>query len=169
MLAGQALRHQMILPEQQYLYDYWRSKCRNGRLPCRSDINPAEVRKQLPMISLVESCYKSGQTRFKYRLAGTGFWDLFEEEITGRFIDELPIGDRVLYWQRVLSRVMELKRPSAGVTRPGTPWRAHLAQFWVRLPLSEDGENVTTILGFDHLVNLSDIPQQALQDQKITA
>ena len=169
MLAGRALRHQMILPEQQYLYDYWRSKCKGGRLPSRHDINPAEIHEHLPMVSLMEACNETANTRFKYRLAGTGFWDLYEAEITGQYIDELPMGDRAEYWERVLSRVIKLGRPSAGMTRPGTPWRSHLAQFWIRLPLSEDGENVTMILGFDHLVNLSELPQMVEHDQRITA
>ena len=69
----------------------------------------------------------------------------------------------------VLGRVASLGRPSAGVTRPGTPWRSHLAQFWIRLPLSDDGINVTTILGFDHLVSLTDVPQATELDQKISA
>lgn len=159
MLAGRALRHQMIMPEQQYLYDYWRSKCKNGCLPRREDIDPSDIREQLPMVSLVETCELSDQTRYKYRLAGTGFWDLYEAEITGKYIDELPLGDRQQYWHRVLNRVTELGRPSAGVTRPGTPWRSHLAQFWIRLPLSDDGQNVTMILGFDLLVSLSEAPQ----------
>jgi hypothetical protein len=169
MISGNALRHQMILPEQQYLFDYWRSKCRHGRLPCRSDINPADFQEHLPMISIVDICYKTTNPRFKYRLAGTGFWDLFEAEITGKYIDELPIGDRVGYWNRVMGRIASRGRPSAGVTRPGTPWRGHLAQFWIRLPLSEDGEKVTMILGFDHLVRLSDMPELMGVSEKISA
>jgi len=169
MLASQALRHQMIMPEQQALYDYWRSKCRDGNLPSRHDINPADIAAQLPMISIMEICSKAPQARYRFRLAGTGFWDMFEAEITGKYVDELPIGNRRDYWSRILGRVVTKGRPSAGVTRPGTPHRAHLAQFWIRLPLSEDGETVTSILGFDHLVKLSDLPQLNPQTQKISA
>lgn len=169
MLAGTALRHQMILPEQQSLYDYWRSKCHAGKIPSRYDIDPGEISAQLPMISLVETCSLSPQRRFKYRLAGTGFWDLYEAEITGKYVDELPIGCRADYWNRVLSRVVDRGRPSAGVTRPGTPLRSHLAQFWIRLPLSDDGENISMVLGFDHLVNISELPQSAEVPQLATA
>ena len=90
----------MILPQQQYLFDYWRSKYQNGRLPSRYDIDPAEIREQLPMISLVDICNQSDQPRYRYRLAGTGFWELFEAEITGKYIDELPIGEKAQYWDR---------------------------------------------------------------------
>lgn len=169
MLAGTALRHQMILPQQQFVYDYWRSKCRAGRLPCRADIDPADICEHLPMITVIETCNVGTDTRFKYRLAGTGFWQMFEAEISGQYIDELPIGDRCAYWHRVLSRVTELRRPSAGVTKPGTPMRGHLAQFWIRMPLSEDGVNVTSILGFDHLVKYSELEQYLAIPEKISA
>ena len=43
-----------------------------------------------------------------------------------------------------------------GVTRPGTPNGSHFAQFWIRLPLSTDGRDIDLILGYDHMVKLSD-------------
>jgi len=149
----------MILPEQQSIYDYWRSRCREGLLPSRYDIEPAKISEHLPMITLTEHHSHGLQDRFKFRLAGTGFWSLYEDEIQGRYIDELPIGDRCAYWHRVLGDVVRKRRPRAGVTRTGTPTGSHLAQFWIRLPLSSDGQKVDTILGYDHLVKLSTLEQ----------
>lgn len=169
MLADTALRHQIILPEQRFVFDYWRSKCKNGKLPCREDIDPFGIQTHLPMISILETCKKTQNLRYKYRLAGTGFWSMFQEEIQGRYLDELPIGDRKDYWHRVLSRVIQTRRPSAGVTKPGTPNKAHLAQFWIRLPLSDDGVNVTQILGFDHLVKYEELGAYQHQPQQISA
>ena len=159
MIQGNALRHQMVLTEQQSLYDYWRSKCRNGRFPSREDILPEDIVTQLPTISLIEPCHGQDSCRYKYRLAGTGFWKFYNSEITGAYIDELPLGDRRDYWDRVLARVIKSRRPSAGVTRPGTPRSGHLAQFWIRLPLSENGQDINLILGFDKFVNLTDVQQ----------
>ena len=172
MLQGNALRHQMVLPEQQAVYDYWRSKCRAGHLPSRQDIDPMEIREHLPMISLIEVQKSTPHQRFQCRLAGTGFWDLFEDEIQGRYVDELPFsGDRHQYWNRVLTQVAHNRRPTAGVTRPGTPLGSHLAQFWIRLPLSRNGKDVHLILGYDHLVKMSDVavPETTAQPMKITA
>lgn len=172
MLAGNSLRHQMVLPEQQAIYDYWRSKCRAGRLPSREDIDPMEIRSHLPTISLIEVQKNTPQPRFQCRLAGTGFWDLFEEEIQGRYIDDLPfVTDRRDYWQRVLSQVTHNRRPTAGVTKPGTPLGSHLAQFWIRLPLSGNGKDVDLILGYDHLVKMSDVAVEAqpAEPMRITA
>jgi len=158
MLKGNALRHQMVLPQQTAIYDYWRSRCKNGRFPSRFDIEPEHLTTHLPTMSLLEVTANQGGSssrRFRYRLAGTGFWNLFEDEIQGRHVDELPIGDRKNYWNRILGNIVDKRRPMAGVTKPGTPLGGHLAQFWIRMPLSSDGETVDMILGYDHLVKLS--------------
>ena len=94
---------------------------------------------------------------------------MFEAEITGKYVDELPMGAKCAYWNRVIGRVIDLKRPSAGVTKPETPLKSHLAQFWIRLPLSEDGTNVTSVLGFDHLVKHEELAQYAAEPQKVYA
>lgn len=169
MLAGNAFRHQMVLPSQQFIYDYWRSKCKGGRLPGREAIEPWDIHEHLPMISLLEIEEQEGQARFRYRLAGTGFWEMFQQEIQGLYLDELPIGDKCQYWHRVLEQIVRTGKPLAGMTRPNTPCRAHLAQFWLRLPLSEDGHTVSMILGFDHLVKQEELPQSLPQKQKIFA
>ncbi len=159
MLKNSAFRHQIVLPEQQLFYDYWRSKCAEGRIPCREDIDPADITPYLPMVSLTEVQRLGPDTRFQCRLAGTGFWDLYESEIQGRYMDELPMLERQkAYWARVLGQVASNRRPTAGVTKTGTPLGSHLAQFWIRLPLSRNGRDVDLILGYDHLVKMSDIP-----------
>lgn len=169
MLSGQALGHQIVLPSQRAIYDYWRSLCREGRLPSRSDIDPADICAHLPMVSLTSVCRKTPKPRFQCRLVGTGFWDLYEDEITGRYVDELPLGDRKAYWQRVLGQVAKSGRPTAGVTRPGTPYGGHLAQFWIRMPLSSTGRDVDMIFGFDQLIKLSDLPKYAQNPERAYA
>lgn len=167
MLEGNALRHQMVLPQQQKIYDYWRSKCRAGAFPSRHDILPEDIGKLLPTTTLTEVNQQTG--RYHIRLAGTGFWNLFDDEIQGRHIDELPIGCRSAYWQSVLNKVVEKKRPYVGVTRPGTPNGGHLAQFWIRLPLADEAQNVTMILGYDHFVKMDAEVHGSTQLNKIYA
>lgn len=167
MIEGNALRHQMVLPQQQKIYDYWRSKCQIGQFPSRQDIRPEDIGKQLTTTSITEVNNETG--RYRIRLAGTGFWNLFNGEIQGRHIDELPIGCRAEYWQKVLDRVVTNKRPYAGVTRPGTPSGGHLAQFWIRLPLADEGQNVSMILGYDHFVKMSGATPQIETVNKIFA
>ena len=160
MSVSQLLQYQMILPLQKQIYDYWRSLCSEGFFPCRDDIDPTNMPEHLPMLSLTQLCHKYDRPRFFCRLAGTGFWDLFEEEIQGRYIDELPLGDRKAYWNRILTQVVTQQRARVGVTRPGTPYGSHLAQFWIRLPISSTGKSVDMVLGFDQLIRLSDARQK---------
>ena len=171
MLSGNALRHQIILPEQQRFYDYWRSKCKAGAFPSRHDILPEDIVGQLKMTSLLDVEQSLSEDaparRFKYRLAGTGFWNLYQDEIQGQYVDELPLGDRCDYWDRILGQVVDKRRPFAGVTRPGTPTGGHLAQFWIRLPLSDNGTDIDLILGYDHLIKFSDVAAaEPLKEQK---
>lgn len=169
MLQGNALRHQMVLPQQKAIYDYWRSRCKNGGFPSRFDIEPEHITAHLPTVTLLEISSRASAPRYKYRLAGTGYWPLFEEEIQGRYIDELPIGDRREYWHRILGKIVESRRPMAGVTRPGTPLGGHLAQFWIRMPLSSDGKTIDMILGYDHLVKLSSVASSPEEVARIYA
>ena len=171
MLSGNALRHQIILPQQKEFYDYWRSKCRSGRFPSRHDILPEEIRTQLPMTTIMERVEPEdgGERRYRHRLAGTGFWNLYGDEIQGRYVDELPIGCRVEYWHRTLDKVIETRKPYVGVTRPNTPTGSHFAMFWARLPLSDNGTDITAILGYDHLVKMSDVAEILPVKQKTVA
>jgi len=171
MLSGNALRHQIIMPQQQEFYDYWRSKCRAGQFPSRHDILPEDICGQLPMTSLMERVDGAGEGEHRYlhRLAGTGYWNLYEGEIQGRHVDELPIGCRVDYWHRVLDKVIETRKPYVGVTRPNTPNGSHMAMFWVRLPLSENGTDIDMILGYDHLVKMSEVAEYAPVREKVVA
>lgn len=162
----------MVLPQQQDFYDYWRSKCRGDRLPSRADIEPAAIAAQLSMVSLTElrpAPHEGGDRRYVYRLAGTGFWRFYGHEIQGLHVDELPIGCRADYWHRVLDMVIDQRRPFHGVTKPQTPVGSHMVQFWVRLPLSDDGETVDTILGYDHICPLEQAVQPVVEAKKVYA
>ena len=150
-MAG-SLRNQILLPEQKVIFDYWRQQCLNKGLPSHQDIDPSLIGAFLPTVSLMEVCNKTSDPRYKIRLAGTGLYNFYEKEITGAYLDDLPCGDRVGYWNRIYNAMVDSKRPRIGVTRPGTPTGGHLLQFWLRLPLSCDGENVSMILGFDKFV-----------------
>jgi len=145
------------LPQQQEFYDYWRSKCKAGAFPSRHDILPEEIQSQLPMTTIMERAEGPEGNRYRHRLAGTGYWNLYDQEIQGKHVDELPIGCRVDYWHRVLDQVIDNRKPYVGVTRPNTPNGSHLALFWVRLPLSDNGTDINMILGYDHLMKMSDV------------
>jgi hypothetical protein len=70
-------------------FEYWRCKTAGRLMPCRSDIDPAEIPKLLPHIRLVDAV---GPDRHKYRLVGTEVRKLHGKDPTGRYLHEAMIG-----------------------------------------------------------------------------
>lgn len=68
---------------------YWRSKRRGGLLPCRDDIDPAEIKDILPHFILPHFILADIETPFRvrYRLSGSLVSQL-DEEITGVYLDQ---------------------------------------------------------------------------------
>lgn len=162
-----SIRNQILLPEQKAVFDYWRQQCLDKGLPSHRDIDPNFLKHYLSTVSLMEVCQEAQDVRYKIRLAGTGFYNYFDKEITGHYIDELPYGDRSSYWARIYNAIAKSGRPRIGVTRPGTPTGGHLYQFWIRMPLSCDGKNVNMILGFDKFLKGNQLKREMFESKKI--
>jgi hypothetical protein len=64
---------------------------------------------------------------------------------------------------------MDQARPFHGVTKPNTPIGSHMAKFRVRLPLAENGVDVDSILGYDHICPLESVVQPIAERRKISA
>ena len=154
-------RRQLILAEQKDVFDYWQG-CRADRLmPSRADIDPAMLKRHLPTITLLNVV---DDETFTVRLVGTGIREILNEEITGKYLSDIDFGEHQAYWQAAHHRVVSERRPAQGVA-PVT-WRdkGNLFVFWLRLPLSADGETVDMILGFD--LYLAAAKVDALSKQK---
>lgn len=77
----------------KFLVDYWRGKCRDGRLPARTDIDPLDLRNLLGNINLIDvvrPAQGDGQLRFRYRLFGTEFIFYHGGDLTGQWLDDIP-------------------------------------------------------------------------------
>ena len=156
-----AFRAQLVVPEQRQLYDYWLSRADQGVLPTRADINPADIPRLLPFISLIDV----GDTieRSRVRLAGTRLRDVFDREITGLHIDDLDLGLKRDYWMTAYRHTAVDGKPTQGIVRGPRVNKEHLVQYWVRLPLAADnGSGVRMILGLDYFLSgLEDEQRQA--------
>lgn len=72
------------------VYDYWLAK-RDGRpMPRRADLDPAELKRFLPYIMLVE--VTADARRFVYRLVGTAEVEARGNNPTGRAVGEAAFG-----------------------------------------------------------------------------
>jgi len=137
------------------MFAYWASRREGGRLPARAHIDPCEMKRHLPTVSLTE--VSAEPRNYRLRLAGTGLYGVYGREITGKMLDEVYAPPAADYWRAQLNQVVEERRPAAGVH--SLAWRGapHLSILWIRLPLASDGRSVDMILGYDAVIGtLSD-------------
>jgi hypothetical protein len=152
--SGLAFRAQLVIPEQLEIYDYW-CRCAGGRtMPTREDINPRDIPRLLPFVSLIE--IERRPTRYRIRLAGTRLYDVYNGEITGKYVDELDWGAKRDYWISSYRRVVEAALPAQGIVRAPYEMTEHLTQFWLRLPLADPDGQVRMILSYDAFVPVSE-------------
>jgi hypothetical protein len=163
--GAQAFRAQLIVPEQRQLYDYWLEVAGSNAIPGRADINPSSVPRLLPGISLVDVHSDYGKCRV--RLAGTRLRDIFDREVTGMLVAELPCGNKTEYWQAAYQRTIELAQPTQGVIRGPIVNKEHVVQYWLKLPLRTTSEQVGMVLCYDHFVPASEIMNE--QEYRVSA
>lgn len=73
------------------LLAYWRSKSRDGGIPARADIDPAEIVTILPNLMIVD--FERDPFRVQFRLVGTRVVEVTGFEFTGMYLDEIAMPD----------------------------------------------------------------------------
>jgi hypothetical protein len=150
------------VPEQRQLYDYWISCAGTKALPDRSDINPADIPRLLPYLSLIDVDGAIDHSRI--RLAGTRLRDVYDREITGLRLCDLDLGAKRDYWMAAYRHTAIDGKPSQGIVRGPRVNKEHLVQYWIRLPLaSADGESIAMVLCLDYFLSAIDDEQRADQ------
>ena len=138
------------------LYAYWSSLRAGAPLPIRRRLDPGDMKRLLPTVSLTEVV--PGEPRdYRIRLAGTALYNVYGGEITGRRLSEVYNTAAADYWRSELGRVVEQARPGVGVHNLAWRGASHLSIVWIRLPLSVGGSDVDMILGYDAVVGLGAI------------
>lgn len=134
------------------IYGYWAGLRRGARLPARADIQPAELKRLLPTVSLID--VRRDPLTFRIRLAGTGLYGVYGREITGRSLNDVYSASAADYWRQELTAVVEERRPGVGVHSLAWRGAGHLSILWLRLPLASNGRDVDMILGYDTVVGM---------------
>ncbi len=150
-----AFRAQLVVPEQRQLYDYWLN-CASGKaMPVRGDINPADIPRLLPYVSLVDVA--ADLCRCRIRLAGTRLRDVYDREITGLCIEDLDLGPKPDYWMAAYRHTAQDGKPTQGIVRGPRVNKEHLVQYWIKLPLAAaEGQGVAMILCLDYFLSAID-------------
>ena len=130
----------------QTMYQYWRSKRVGDRMPPRSAIDPAEIRRFLPQLTIVEVV--PDERRYVYRLVGTMEVEIRGRDPTGKSVIEGFFGpsleDALRCYDTVVATCSPLYDDEVFVTPDGR----YQDDETLFLPLSDDGENVNRILVF---------------------
>ena len=129
------------------IFAYWASRREGARLPARQSIHPSHFKRHLPTISLID--VRHDPRDYVLRLAGTGLYNVYGREITGRTLGEVYNSAAADYWREELDQVVDERRPRVG--HHSMAWRgaSHMTLLWLRLPLATNGRDVDTILGYD--------------------
>ena len=149
------------LRAHEELYGYWAGLRKADRLPGRRDIDPADFKRHLPTVSLVD--VRRDPLDFKTRLAGTALYGVYGREITGLRMEDIYPQPEASEWRDRLKRVVETRKPAMGVHSLAWRGTARLSIVWLRLPLAADGATVDMILGYDAVVGVRDEPPSGVR------
>ena len=98
-----------------------------GRLPGRRSIHPADFKRHLPTVSLIDVRHEPTRD-YRLRLAGTGLYGVYGREITGLRLEDVYDEVSADYWRGQLDAVVEDTNapPSASIRSPGAVRRTCL-------------------------------------------
>ncbi|HEY7977899.1 MAG TPA: PAS domain-containing protein [Rhizomicrobium sp.] len=134
-------------PALAFLKDYWDAKRGQRTMPSRADINPAEMKKHIRAVVLVEAL--PDYADFRYRMIGSDVTEHMLGDATGKTVREAfarygqaaTEGAVGAYAHMARNRLtMRLHGSAAWLDHP------HLDFDTIHLPLSDDGETVNMIL-----------------------
>jgi hypothetical protein len=103
VLLGAKVRHFAV---------YWESRRREGGLPARADLDPADFVYCLPNILLMDLSHDP--LRVRYRLVGSAVVATSRLDFTGRYLDELAFPNPHFDWIEVYRRLVADRRPLFG-------------------------------------------------------
>ena len=126
------------------LYLYWRGKCRDGRLPRRTDIDPLDIPRLLPYLTIVEVV--EDERRYVYRLVGTKEVEIRGQDPTGKSVAEAYYGPSVEEAHGFYNEVVATAQPVYDDSPFVGPDGRYNDDELLFLPLAEDGHKVSRIL-----------------------
>jgi len=127
--------------------DYWRMLKGERIGPQWREIDMLKLPLPLLPTTVVVDCFDDDSgPNFRYRFYGSGLRSVHNVELTGKTPDDVPVTALSKYIKEEFLRVKETKEALYSVYGTDTPRGFSAFLNVVRLPLSEDGEQVTSIL-----------------------
>ncbi|MBU0723381.1 MAG: PAS domain-containing protein [Alphaproteobacteria bacterium] len=148
---ARGLRH----PLHVEIFDFWRSRCRNGHIPRRQDIDPVEIGvRVLPWIVLYDVDWTGQAPRFRFRLVGTGNVARYGRDSTGRWFEEVYSGGVLDEQIETYSDAAQNARPSLALRQLPVKNKEFIPYERILLPFAGDSDRVDTlmaVIGFSDL------------------
>lgn len=142
------------------VYAYWQQK-RGGRpMPARRDIEPLDIPAVLPHLMLID--VEPGP-RYRYRLFGTEVTEAFGMNPTGKYVDEVMVGDYEKFLLGLYDDLCREKQPIYSTSIYGTKRDAKMWTQRLMLPLSSDGSTVDKVLACQVFVHGSPLQTQTVR------
>src|SRR5262245_15950275 len=122
-------------PRLHQVYDYWQRKRGARAMAARRDIEPMELAAVLPHLMLVD--VEPGP-RFRYRLCGTAVVEAFGSDPTGKYIDEVMVGNYKTFLLGLYNDLLVSKKPVYSTSIYGGKREGQLWTQRLMLPLASD-------------------------------
>jgi hypothetical protein len=141
-------------PDTLAFYRYWLAMAGERRMPSRADLDPAEMKRWLPGIQLVDvlPAEGGGRRRLVYRLVGEAEVALRGYNPKGREVAEAAIGKDSSDPLGNYSIVIDQQCPVYDWSRIPHPNGFLIGQECVLLPLSDDGKHVNMVVTYGKVV-----------------
>jgi hypothetical protein len=126
------------------LYRYWDNKRGTRHMPRRSDIDPIDLTYCLGYLCLIE--VEPGEPpRFRFRVDGSNCAIISGIEMTGRYVDEIPLSEYRTVMENAYRQIYLTKLPHFYADDEVWDERRYQTE-GLLLPLSNDDKNVNMMI-----------------------
>jgi hypothetical protein len=134
-------------PRFQELATYLAAKAPDGKLPGRHHIDPTEIPRLLPHLTLIDVVRTDSGLRYRVRLVGTDVAAKTAIEVTGKWLDEAFPAEAAATIAAAYDDVVATHKPHHWASVITVPGREHIRFERVIFPLASDGETVDMLIG----------------------
>ncbi len=127
------------------VYEYWDGKRGGRRAPARADIDPVDLAGDLPNVFLID--VEDSPRQYHIRLMGQAFIDEFGENVAGRCLHEIDLGEAKDSILAAYDELVATWEPMHVLTEYSKADGRRIRFERLALPLSSDGKTVDKVLG----------------------
>ncbi len=133
------------------LHAYWNHQRGIRRMPCRADINPKHFISLLPQVFMVDVCHP---LRFRFRLVGSTICERWHDDLTGKWLDELPFDGELETVIEQYASVAQTGEPRVDIEEFVGENGRYLHYRRLLLPLSDGGVIPTMLFGMQKAIGI---------------